>query len=250
MNRVFVGCAGWSIGREYWPRFASDGTHLQRYAGRFSATEINSSFYRPHRAQTYQRWADSVGPDFRFSVKLAKSITHERRLQSCEDELDSFFAQCTQLGDRLGCVLVQLPPGLMYEPQIARAFFQEVRLRYKGSLVLEPRNDSWLAADELLQTLHIGRVAADPAVLSTGFQTGGWPGVQYWRLHGSPRIYHSEYGVARLRALAEQVLMGAASTTEYWFIFDNTASGFAINDALTFQALMGNAGNPSSNNVP
>lgn len=248
MSGVFIGCAGWSIGREHWPRFAEQGTHLQRYAGQFSAVEINSSFYRPHRPQTYKRWADSVGPDFRFSVKLPRSITHERRLKDCEDLLDDFFSQCSNLGDRLGCVLVQLPPSLVYDAPVAQVFFQAVRARYTGALALEPRHDSWAAAQACMQGLHIARVAADPAVLSAGFEPGGWTGLQYWRLHGSSRIYHSEYGVARLQALARHAR--ARSASEYWFIFDNTASGHAISDALTFQTEFSSLLNPSSNSVP
>jgi uncharacterized protein YecE (DUF72 family) len=69
---IFIGCAGWSLGREYWPQFPAEGTHLQRYAARFNGAEINSSFYRPHRRQTYERWADSVPEGFRFSVKVPK----------------------------------------------------------------------------------------------------------------------------------------------------------------------------------
>ena len=248
MTGVFIGCAGWSIGRDHWPRFAEQGTHLQRYAGQFSAVEINSSFYRPHRPQTYKRWADSVGADFRFSVKLPRSITHERRLKDCEGLLDDFFSQCSNLGDRLGCVLVQLPPSLAYDAPVAQAFLQAVRARYKGALALEPRHDSWAAAQACMQRLHIARVAADPAVLSAGFEPGGWAGLQYWRLHGSPRIYHSEYGVARLQALARHAR--ARSASEYWFIFDNTASGHAISDALTFQTEFSSLLNPSSNSVP
>jgi len=78
---LFVGCAGWSLPREQWPAFAAEGTHLQRYASRFNAVEINSSFYRPHLPKTYARWAQSVPPGFRFSVKVPQRITHELRLQ-------------------------------------------------------------------------------------------------------------------------------------------------------------------------
>lgn len=117
-----VGCAGWRLPRERWPDFAEQGTHLQRYAARFNAVEINSSFYRPHLPKTYQRWAESVPPGFRFSVKLPKRITHALRLQHCEAALDEFLGQCLHLGEKLGCLLVQLPPSLRYEPVVAASF--------------------------------------------------------------------------------------------------------------------------------
>ena len=111
-GNVRIGCAGWSIPKEHGDRFPEEGTHLARYAARFPAVEINSSFYKPHRPTTYARWAASVPADFRFSVKVPKVATHERRLVDADDVLDSFLAEATQLGDKLGPLLVQLPPSL------------------------------------------------------------------------------------------------------------------------------------------
>jgi uncharacterized protein YecE (DUF72 family) len=95
---VRVGCAGWSLPKEHAGRFPAEGTHLARYAGRFPAVEINSSFYKPHRPATYTRWAASVPAEFRFSVKVPKVATHERRLVGAGDVLDAFRAEATQLG--------------------------------------------------------------------------------------------------------------------------------------------------------
>jgi len=228
----YVGCAGWSLPREYWPRFSGEGTHLQRYASRFNAVEINSSFYRPHLAKTYARWADSVPSGFRFSVKVPKRLTHELRLQGCEAALDEFLGQCLQLGEKLGCLLVQLPPSLHYEPLVASAFFAALRQRFMGHVVLEPRHGSWLAAEEMLRHLQVGRVAADPPLIASGDTPAGWQGVRYWRLHGTPRIYHSAYGPERVQAYARLVSASMEDGVPTWCIFDNTASGLATSDAL------------------
>ncbi|KTC64150.1 hypothetical protein AO262_23245 [Pseudomonas fluorescens ABAC62] len=218
--------------REHWPAFADEGTHLQRYASRLNAVEINSSFYRPHLPQTYARWAQSVPPTFRFSVKMPKRITHELRLQHCETALDEFFEQCLHLGDTLGCVLVQLPPSLAYDAVTAAVFFRALRQRYVGAIVLEPRHATWLEADVLLKDLHIGRVAADPWGIEGGDAPAGWQGVRYWRLHGTPRIYHSAYGPKRVRAYAQLLNQSVEEGIPTWCIFDNTASGHALADAL------------------
>ncbi len=119
LSRLYLGCAGWSLPREHWPAFAVDGTHLQRYSSRFPAVEINSSFYRPHRPATYAKWAASVARDFRFSVKVPKQITHERRLIDCGGLVDEFLGQCSQLGEQLGCLLIQLPPSLAFDAAVA-----------------------------------------------------------------------------------------------------------------------------------
>lgn len=235
---MFIGCAGWSLGREYWPQFPAEGTHLQRYAARFNGVEINSSFYRPHRRQTYERWAESVPPGFRFSVKVPKRITHELRLQNCDQALDEFLEQCGGLGDRLGCLLVQLAPSLAFEPASAEAFFVALRQRFDGDVVVEPRHASWVTAQPLLQAYRIAQAVVDPSRISTDGSAQGWAGLGYWRLHGSPRIYHSAYDERYLQALAQQLKVAAAQGAATWCIFDNTASGAALGNALALTALI------------
>jgi uncharacterized protein YecE (DUF72 family) len=235
---MFIGCAGWSLGREYWPQFPAEGTHLQRYAARFNGVEINSSFYRPHRRQTYARWAESVPPGFRFSVKVPKRITHELRLQNCDQALDEFLGQCGGLGDRLGCLLVQLAPSLAFEPASAEAFFVALRQRFDGDVVVEPRHASWVTAQPLLQAYRVAQAVVDPSRISTDGSAQGWAGLGYWRLHGSPRIYHSAYDERYLQALAQQLKVAAAQGAATWCIFDNTASGAALGNALALTALI------------
>jgi len=235
---MFIGCAGWSLGREHWPAFPAEGTHLQRYAARCNCVEINSSFYRPHRRQTYERWADSVPLDFRFAVKVPKLITHEQRLADSAGALDEFLGQCEGLGDRLGCLLVQLPPKLAFDAPVAEAFFGALRERFQGSVVLEPRHESWTDTEAMLVELQIAQAAVDPSRISTDTAPGGWQGLQYWRLHGSPRIYHSAYDAACLRQLAQTLQSAKAEGRDIWCIFDNTASGAAIGNALELRRIL------------
>lgn len=235
---MYVGCAGWSLPRVHWSNFPAHGTQLQRYATQLTAVEINSSFYRQHRPQTYLRWAQSVPSEFRFSVKLPKLITHVQRLQNCDVLLDEFLFQCTQLGDRMGCLLIQLPPSLAYDAVTAEVFFLTLRSRYAGAVVLEPRHETWLNAEALLVEQRIGRVAADPSPIAGGQAPSGWSGIRYWRLHGSPRIYHSAYDRCYLQVLADKLQGSTQEAIPTWCIFDNTASGFALGDALALQALL------------
>jgi uncharacterized protein YecE (DUF72 family) len=146
MHTVHIGTAGWSISSAAASRFPLDGSHLQRYAQVLDCVEINSSFYRPHQPSTYARWAASVPEHFRFSVKLPRSITHERRLRDCAAELDRFAGEVMQLGNKLGCVLVQLPPSLRFEADVASAFFHALRQRVDGMLACEARHPSWFEA--------------------------------------------------------------------------------------------------------
>lgn len=234
---VFIGCAGWNLPRQYWPSFPAEGSHLHRYAAAFDAVELNSSFYRPHRPQTYARWAASVPSGFRFSVKVPKVITHERRLENCGELLLQFLSECTALGDRLGCLLVQLPPSLEYSPLIASAFFKTLRRGFDGPVVIEPRHPGWIDAKDLLIDQRIAQVAADPPRFESDALPGGWPGLRYWRLHGAPKIYYSGYSDETLTALAAQLLAADTADTANWCIFDNTAAGAAVGDALRLKLL-------------
>jgi uncharacterized protein YecE (DUF72 family) len=234
MRTPRIGCAGWSLPRVEQGHFPEAGSHLARYAGRFETVEINSSFHRPHRPSTYARWSASVPPSFRFSVKVPKTITHGLRLEGAGDLLATFLGEVDGLGDRLGCLLVQLPPSLGFDPDIVDRFFADLRSRTARPVACEPRHPSWFAAevDELLIGHQVARVAADPARVPEAAEPGGWRGLTYYRLHGSPRMYYSSYSEEYLDALAVRLDAEAVAEREVWCIFDNTTLGAATRNAL------------------
>lgn len=191
MSDLRIGTAGWSIPRQDAHAFPAEGSSLERYAARFNAVEINSSFHRPHRPATWLRWRDSAPAGLRFSVKLAKEITHERKLRDCAEPLARFLDQVDILGDKLAGLLVQLPPKHEFNDDVAGAFFEMLRQRSNADIVCEPRHPSWFtpAAEALMVSLKVARVAADPAICDDAGVPGGWRGLSYWRLHGSPVMY-------------------------------------------------------------
>ncbi|MDR3385974.1 MAG: DUF72 domain-containing protein [Rudaea sp.] len=229
-----VGCAGWAVPKTGAAAFPLEGSHLKRYAARFNCVEINSSFYRSHRPATYERWAETVPVSFRFSVKLPRTITHHARLAGVSAQLDAFFAGAGALGDKLGWVLVQLPPSLRFETSVTQRFLAMLRRRYAGRAAIEPRHPTWFMAivDRLLVDYRVARVAADPAVVPAAAAPGGDLRGAYFRLHGSPEIYYSTYDSRFLAARAKQVRALAANGTDVWCIFDNTALGAATSNAL------------------
>ena len=238
-SAIRIGTAGWSVSGRFAEQFPGEGTHLQRYARRLPAVEINSSFYRPHRPETYARWAAGAPPDFRFAVKTPREITHQRKLIDAAAPLDGFLAAARELGDKLGSLLVQLPPSLFYDEAVAVPFFELLRARFDGHVVCEPRHRSWFAdeVDAMLARLCVARVAADPAPAPRAQTPGGWPGLAYHRLHGAPEMYRSGYAAAAIADLAQR-LRAAGDGVEVWCIFDNTALGEALADALSLDALL------------
>lgn len=238
---VLVGTAGWTIPRQVAEHFPRDGTSLERYASRFAIAEINSSFHRRHRLSTWERWRDSVPDDFRFSVKLPKTITHQHKLVDCQALLAQFLNEACILGDKLAVLLVQLPPKLALDPTTVEAFFELLADHSAVRIVCEPRNASWFgeSGDSLLDRLGVARVAADPALCDAAARPGGWGGLTYWRLHGSPHMYRSSYA-DRIDDLANQLRSQRGGAAETWCILDNTASSAAANDALLLiDALVG-----------
>jgi uncharacterized protein YecE (DUF72 family) len=213
-------------------RFSTAGSHLERYASVLPCVEINSSFYRPHRHTTYARWAASTPPAFRFALKVPKTITHELGLRRARAPLEQFLAETAGLGGKRGVLLVQLPPSFAFDRRVAERFFDLLRDRYDGSAACEPRHATWMTADAdaLLARHRIARVAADPPQAVVDGRPAGWPGLVYFRLHGSPRTYWSRYSPEYIRALGD-TLSSASRDAETWCVFDNTASGAAMDNA-------------------
>lgn len=233
-HMIRIGTAGWGIPRDVAWQFVGGGSHLARYALVFACAEINSSFYRAHSRATYARWADQTPPEFRFAVKLPQTITHENALRRAREPLRKFLTEIAALGDRLGPLLVQLPPSLQFERRVARNFFAMVRGEHRGPVVCEPRHATWFSksASESMRDFQIHRVAADPRPHPASCEPAGWlDDVLYYRLHGSPRKYWSAYSGEYLETLARE-FRRLSRGREAWCIFDNTASGAAAANSL------------------
>ena len=230
--RIRIGTAGWSIPRAAASRFDSAGTHLERYSRRLDCAEINSSFHRPHAATTYAKWRDSTPPAFRFAVKIPRAITHDLKLKDAREPFITFLTQTDGLADKRGPLLFQLPPSLSFDGAAATGFLDMVRGVYDGPIVCEPRHATWFSPPvaSLLERYHVSRVAADPPPVPDAATPGGWARVAYYRLHGSPRTYWSRYDENAIATLAE-TLDRISTVAEVWCVFDNTASGAALENA-------------------
>jgi uncharacterized protein YecE (DUF72 family) len=234
LDRIRVGLAGWSNPPEKRTVRGADQSHLSYYAQHFSCVEINSSFYRTHTAATYARWRDETPEQFRFSLKMPKSITHESHLKRCAGEVERFYDDITHLQPKLAAVLIQLPPTLEFDSRSVRAFFRRAPRLPATVVVCEPRHASWFtkAADDVLRDARVSRVAADPARYAGAELPAGMRRFAYFRWHGSPRVYYSKYAAAQIDSFAATVRNSHAS--DIWCVFDNTARYAAWDDALLF----------------
>ena len=153
----------------------------------------------------------------------------------------AFLEQINFLGEKLGPVLMQFPPSLEFDYGRATKFLSLLRGNFSGDVVWEPRHGSWFDSrvDDLLKEFRIARVAADPACVPAGSRPGGRASLAYFRLHGSPHRYFSSYSCDFLDLLAAQ-LASLAAGASVWCVFDNTAAGSAIQNALELTAQLRN----------
>jgi uncharacterized protein YecE (DUF72 family) len=238
----YVGTAAWNLPKDFMRYFPLQGSHLERYSKRLHAVEINSSFYRHHRPQSYLRWSASVPADFRFAVKLSRNFTHQQKLAVHERELAEVLRDIGQLGDRLGVLLVQIPPSLVFEPEVADHFFISLRRNFEGPVAFEPRHLSWSSSEScgLLKEYRISKVWADPDLRESEHLRAFTSDLAYFRLHGKPEIYRSRYAPEDLKLWMLRMCEAARDSREIWCIFDNTTFGFATANALEMQESLEN----------
>ena len=163
---------------------------------------------------------------------MPRAITHELQLQDAQEPFVTFLAQTDGLADKRGPLLVQLPPSLSFDGPVVTAFLEVVRRVYDGpsSASRGTRRGSRRCVTSLLERYEISRVAADPPPVPDAAAPAGWPRVAYFRLHGSPRTYWSRYDENAITTLAATIGRISAAE-EVWCVFDNTASGAAIENA-------------------
>ena len=250
--RITIATAGWTVTREAAPRLPAEGTHLARYAGVFGGVEINSSFYRSHSASTYRKWAAATPAGFRFAIKLPQRITHELALRGARGLLTQFFEEIGGLGRKRGPVLVQLPKSHVLDGRVVDRFLSCLREIDNGPVVVEPRHPSWFTerADQLLMKHRVSRAAADPICCPGAGLPGGWTRLVYYRLHGTPRMYWSRYTEDYIAALSTALACHARGGPRVWCVFDNTAWGGAILNALELTDLLGSGGEPPGPETP
>lgn len=256
LAKNWIGLSGWKY-PEWRGRFFPTGLvqkdELHYTASRVNSIEINSSFYRLQRESTYEGWAAQVPEDFLFAVKGWKEITHQRRLNNPAQYVQQFLnSGISGLGNRLGPVLWQLPPSLEFTPDRVKTFLEclpaELPGGVKARYAIEARNETFGSetAIALLKEHNVALVMADTGGRYPQFDQVTADFV-YVRLHGSPRMYYSNYSDAALESWARKIKTwnqpdASGVVRDVYFYFDNTAAGWAPYNAVKLISLV--TGNP------
>lgn len=237
MGRLRVGTSGWTY-RHWQGPFYPPGLPARRwlefYAREFDTVELNSPFYRIPPRSTFESWRRRTPEGFLFAVKASRQITHVRRLREPQRELEWFLSSARGLGEKLGPVLFQLPPGMRADPELLAQF---LRTLPPGRYVLEFRHASWFCEEvyALLRDHNVALCISDsprwpcPRVITADFL--------YVRLHGHERLYASRYGPEELRAWAELVREHLPRGDAFVY-FDNDYAAHAVFNARELRQLL------------
>lgn len=268
--RPLIGTSGYSYAHwkndAFYPKGMKPREHLAFFASRFDTVEINMTFYRPVAASTLERWLTQVPEDFAFTMKASKVITHYRRLKNCLDEIRSMWTQFSPLGNRMKCVLFQLPPSMKLDAPTLERFLDAVEdERPKGIdalIAVEFRNRSWYEPEIFSMVEDRGMTVV---LHDMPYKGGFWPVDEsgelllksghlmlhpddwiaktskhffYLRFHGTVRKRAwQEYGRGHLEPWAK-IAKRMNPKKPMFVYFNNDGAAAAIRDAEVFRELM------------
>lgn len=151
---IHLGTSGFSYTEwrpSFYPEDLTPKKFLAFYSQYFDTTEINNTFYRLPTPKLTEGWYGEVPSAFLFTLKLSQKITHIRRLREVDQEMEFFLNSAASLKEKLGAILVQLPPNMKKDTERLDGFLTKFAAR--GRLAFEFRHDSWFSDDvyELLK---------------------------------------------------------------------------------------------------
>jgi len=239
---IRIGCSGWNY-RHWRSAFYPQGLPVKRwfsfYAEHFDTVEINNSFYRLPKAETFDAWRDQAPPGFRYAVKANRFLTQAKKLKDCEEPVARMMAPVRHLGGTLGPILYQLPPRFRINLERLETFLE--LLPEDIPHVFEFRDRSWLT-DETLALLD-RHGASFCAHDMPGLATERWAvgPIAYVRFHGGGGKYWGRYPDETLLGWTDWMADQARNGRPVWAYFNNDADAAAIQDALTLKAMVAQA---------
>ncbi|WP_153391890.1 DUF72 domain-containing protein [Chryseobacterium vaccae] len=236
---LYIGCSGFYNNDwkgSLYPENAQSKDFLTLYSQVFNSVEINSTFYRKPTAKTLLKWYNETPDHFRFFIKIPKIISHEKRLKACKEEITEFSSHIADhLKEKLSGFLYQFPPSFKNSPENLDLILNNINFGYIN--VIEFRHHSWWQE-------NVFTLLKEHKIIFSGVSFPGdlpqdiiinHPGILYYRLHGKPILYKSEYSYSFLNDLAEEMLK---AEKKVFIFFNNTWGTAAINNALYLKKLL------------
>ncbi len=236
-SQLFIGCSGFHYQEwksVFYPERLPQSKWFQFYCEHFNTLELNVSFYKFPTEKSLEKWYNNSPEDFKFSVKVPRAITHFKKFTACERMLNDFFSSVQKgLKDKLGCVLFQLPPQLLYSEESLEKIITNLNPAFKN--VIEFRHESWWN-ENVYQEFEKENITfcgiSYPKLPDDVIKTNS--GI-YYRFHGVPLLYKSAYSEKFLLATARKIKKIKAK--EAWIYFNNTWGTAAIENGKFFQQI-------------
>lgn len=246
MAELRIGTSGWNY--KHWKGlFYPDGVAQKRwlefYSQHYNTAEVNYSFYRLPKPQTYDNWRMNSPDDFLFTLKCSRLITHTKRLNVLGDLWQNFLANAVHLENKLGPILCQFPESFQVDALRLNEFLATARSAIEHSLdirlAVEFRHESWFTKEiyRLLEKHNVAMVIADSAeyprvdVVTADFA--------YYRYHGPTRLFASSYSRAQLEEEAVKMRKCLRKDLDVFAYFNNDGYGYAIKNSLLLKSLLG-----------
>ena len=241
-GRVRIGTSGFSYPhwREvFYPAAVPERRWLEHYAEHFDTVELNSTFYHLPKAETFDSWRERTPGGFLFVLKLSRFITHRKNLVDCGEPLRLFLDRAERLGERLGPILVQLPPGLKADAARLDRFLELCPRRRRWAV--EFRNRSWLS-DEIMEVLRTHGAALCIHDLIEEHRRDVTADFVYLRFHGSGQKYGGSYPPRALAASAREIRGWIEGGFDVFAYFNNDRQGYAVGNAQELRRCVGEGG--------
>jgi uncharacterized protein YecE (DUF72 family) len=234
-----VGTSGWMYDDwrdRFYPHDLPRREWLAHYAAESDTVEINNAFYRLPERDTFAGWRDQTPAGFRFAVKMSRYLTHIKRLRDPAEPVQRFLDHAAGLGDRLGPVLLQLPPTLRADPDLLDGALS--RFPDGIRVAVEPRHDSWW-------TDPIRAVLASHGAALAWADRRGRPITPLWttapwgylRFHEGRATPRPEYGRVALATWLRRLHDAFGPEPDAYVYFNNDHGGAALRNAAAFRAL-------------
>jgi len=244
-GRVWIGTSNVVIpgSKKDFPLEFQAGSRLAYYGSLFRSVELNCTFYKLPLSRTLEKWATEVPADFRFTVKLWKGITHQKKLVFDVQDIDRFMHTVDHLGSKKGCLLVQFPGSITsdYSDHVQEILERIHQQNKDGNwqVAVELRNASWYheLTYELLNKYRASLVFHDKGSSRTPKSNEAISCV-YLRYHGPRGDYKESYPDSFLQEQAEAIHQWTQSGKEVYVYFNNTI-GNAFQNAQLLQKLCG-----------
>lgn len=246
MADLRIGTSGWNYKDWkglFYPEGLAQKRWLEFYAQNYSTAEVNYSFYRLPKPETYQKWRQATPEDFLFTLKCSRLITHTKRLNVLGDLWQNFLNNAIHLQEKLGPILCQFPESFQKDALRLEGFLTSARTAVehdlKIRLAVEFRHESWFDKEiyRLLEKHNVALVIADSSmfprhdVLTADFA--------YYRYHGPGRLFHSVYTRQQMEDEAKKMRKCLRQGMDVFGYFNNDGSGYAVKNSLQLKALLG-----------